>query len=356
MQQKYDSASGGFSLFELIIAMGLGMVVLSGALVLTSQAVGISDMVTQRSEMQQNARVAINMMARDLSLAGTGFPSDGIQLPSGTPSGDVFFAKDSSGCLINDCVYSQDRMFAVNPGDGLGPTINNAITDVVTLVYRDTTSDFDQHKFSDIDGDGKIFEFDQVSLPLYDPAYDDAIFGVEVGDVFVLRQSPDGFLAAAQVTDVNVNGEIRFMPNAADELGFNQPTAGFGAIKDIIHPPANPAFADTFGYRINVITYYIDATDPASPLLMRQVGAHAPVPVAENVENLQITYDIYDEDAVTGTAELVDAGGTPNLIRKVNITLTARSPRESMLGGEFQRVSLTTSIGPRNLTYKDRYE
>ena len=31
MQQKYDSASGGFSLFELIIAMGLGMVVLSGA-------------------------------------------------------------------------------------------------------------------------------------------------------------------------------------------------------------------------------------------------------------------------------------------------------------------------------------
>ena len=77
MQQKFDSASGGFSLFELIVSMGLGMVVLAGALVLTSQAVGISDMVTQRSEMQQNGRVAINMMARDLSLAGTGFPSDG---------------------------------------------------------------------------------------------------------------------------------------------------------------------------------------------------------------------------------------------------------------------------------------
>ncbi len=49
------------------------MVVLSGALLLTSQAVGISDMVTHRSEMHQNARVAINMMARDLSLAGTGW-------------------------------------------------------------------------------------------------------------------------------------------------------------------------------------------------------------------------------------------------------------------------------------------
>ena len=52
---------------------GLGMVILSGALLLTSQAVGISDMVTHRSEMHQNARVAINMMARDLSLAGTGW-------------------------------------------------------------------------------------------------------------------------------------------------------------------------------------------------------------------------------------------------------------------------------------------
>ncbi len=89
---------------------------------------------------------------------------------------------------------------------------------------------------------------------------------------------------------------------------------------------------------------------------MRQVGAHPPVPVAENVENLQITYDIYDEDAVAGTAELDDAGGTPNLIRKVNITLSTRSPRQSLLGREFQRVSLTTSVGPRNLTYKDRYE
>ena len=52
------------------------MVVLSGALLLTSQAVGISDMVTHRSEMHQNARVAINMMARDLSLAGTGWIPD----------------------------------------------------------------------------------------------------------------------------------------------------------------------------------------------------------------------------------------------------------------------------------------
>ena len=40
--------SRGFSLLELIAVLGLGMLVLSGALVLTRQAVGISDMVSQR--------------------------------------------------------------------------------------------------------------------------------------------------------------------------------------------------------------------------------------------------------------------------------------------------------------------
>ena len=350
MQQKYDSASGGFSLFELIIAMGLGMVVLSGALVLTSQAVGISDMVTQRSEMQQNGRVAINMIARDLSLAGTGFPSEGIQLASGGGAGDVLFACDPADCYVTNNVYPQDRMFAVNPGNGLGPEINNVFTDVVTLVYRDANSDLDELPLLDISTNGQILDLD----PAATTAYDDPVVGVQVGDVLVFLAND--FKAVGQVTDVNPNEEVRVMPNAADELNFNQPGAAFGRIQDIIHPPPNPDTAETFIYRINVITYYIDDSDPDSPLLMRQVSAHPPVPVAENVENLQLTYDIYDEDAVTGTAELDDAGGTPNLIRKVNITLSVHSPRESLLGGEYQRLSLTTSVGPRNLTYKDRYE
>jgi len=72
MQPASYRTSRGFSIFELIIAMGLATVVLGGALALTSQAIGISDLVSQRSDMQQNGRVAINMMALDASLAGTG--------------------------------------------------------------------------------------------------------------------------------------------------------------------------------------------------------------------------------------------------------------------------------------------
>ena len=91
-------------------------------------------------------------------------------------------------------------------------------------------------------------------------------------------------------------------------------------------------------------------------MLMRQVNTHPPMAVAEYVENLQVTYDIYDENAAVAQADLDDAGGVPNQIRKVNITLTVRSPGETMIGRDFQRITLTTSVGPRNLTYKDRYE
>ncbi len=82
MQQRYLGSSSGFTLMELLIALGLGVVVLSGALVMTSQSININDLVTQRSDMQQNARVAINMMSREFTVAGTGSSTARIRTPS----------------------------------------------------------------------------------------------------------------------------------------------------------------------------------------------------------------------------------------------------------------------------------
>ncbi len=113
MQRASYRTVRGFSIFELIVAMGLATVVLGGALALTSQAIGLSDMVSQRSDMQQNGRVAMNMMALDASLAGTGFPTSGIQLPAGTSSSDSHFACDEAGgCYITNNVYTDERLYA----------------------------------------------------------------------------------------------------------------------------------------------------------------------------------------------------------------------------------------------------
>ncbi len=88
---------------------------------------------------------------------------------------------------------------------------------------------------------------------------------------------------------------------------------------------------------------------------MRQVSAHPPVPVAENVVDLQMTYDIFDDITEAGAADLPDAGSSLNQIRKINISLAIRSSAESLSDRDSQRIHLTTSVGPRNLTYRDRY-
>ena len=345
MRQAIYRSSRGFTLFELIVAMGLATVVLGGALALTSQAIGLSDMVGQRSDMQQNGRVAINMIARDASLAGTGFSTDGIQLPAGDGSHDSHFACDeATGCHLTNNVYTDERLYATWPGDSGGPTVNGVATDVITLVYDDPTSDFNQYPLATIDAEGKIVTFN----PATTPAYNDAVAGLKPGDV-VLVYNVIG-QAVATVTDVLASEEVRFMPGNADQLDFNQQSgAAIGTVKSLLGP-------STYARRIFIITYYIDNSDPDNPLLMRQVNAHPPMAVAEYVENLQVTYDIYDDDASAATADLVDAGSVPNQIRKTNITLTVRSPGQTLIEQDFQRITLTTSVGPRNLTYRDRYE
>jgi len=349
MQRASFCTSRGFSIFELIIAMGLATVVLGGALALTSQAIGISDMVSQRSDMQQNGRVAINMIARDASLAGTGFPTSGVQLASGASSQDSHFACDSGGCYVTNNVYTAERLYATWPGQAGGPTINGMATDVITLVYDDPSSALDEFVLDNIQGSNNKIFFDLATAT----AYDDAVIGLKEGDVLLMNNINGQ--AVTTVTSVLTAGEVRLNPN--DPLDFNQQgAAAFGHFKSILSPPADPAYPPTTARRIFIVTYYIDNSDPNVPLLMRQVNAHPPMAVAEYVENLQVTYDIYDELTAVGTAGLDDAGGLPNQIRKTNITLTVRSPGETMIGQDFQRLTLTTSVGPRNLTYRDRYE
>jgi hypothetical protein len=90
---------------------------------------------------------------------------------------------------------------------------------------------------------------------------------------------------------------------------------------------------------------------------MRQVGGQTPIPVAENIENLQASYDIYDETSGTETSNLDDAGlssgKSPNQIRKINLSISARA---NDLKGKVQRMTLATSVSARDMSFRDRYD
>jgi hypothetical protein len=71
--------------------------------------------VTQRAETQQNMRAAIELMTKDLSMAGAGLPTGGLQLANKPAPSKV--ACNQSGTLL--CSRRD-----VYPNSGIGVAIN----------------------------------------------------------------------------------------------------------------------------------------------------------------------------------------------------------------------------------------
>ena len=84
------------------------------------QGMNATFMVTQRAETQQNMRAAIELMTKDLSMAGAGLPSGGLQLA--TTSGNLKVACNQTGtCYVAGDTYPNGNfMYGILPGFGNG--------------------------------------------------------------------------------------------------------------------------------------------------------------------------------------------------------------------------------------------
>ena len=336
-------SSRGSSVLELVMSTLLTGVVLLAGGALFGPAIDVSHMVIQRASMQQSARSAMDVMSRELSLAGNGIPGGGIQLPDGAGVDPPKFACDSGGCYVTSPgnEYSDARLYALTTGDEMGQVVNGITTDIVTVAYRDPNSNLDEYPLTEVSVSGDQIQFNISTSP----AYDDPATGVKSGDVLLLCNMNG--CAAGVVTNVGADGTVDL---GDDPLDINQPSADFGNISSIRNPGI-----ETRAFRLLVVTYYIDASNPDALRLMRQVNAHPPQVAAFNVENLQMSYDIFDQNSSTVTNDLSDAGGTPNQIRKINMSLGARSPGELLFQRGYERLILTTSVSPRNLRFRDLY-
>ena len=356
MGARNSIPTAGYSLVEVLIAVGLSSILMGSGALVFQQGVLVNSAISEHTEMQQSARAALNLIARDLSIAGTGVAEGGIALPSGSGSGAPLFGCDSADCYITDNDYADDNIYAITPGDGIGPTVNGAVTDVVTLVYEDNTVNLNEFPLTNVTTSGSQITFD----PATNPPIEDVIAN---GDMLVLCNING--CAAGVVTGIQVAQQRALFANN-DPLNVNQPSASFGNIASILDPPSGPTFPPTWVIRVQTITYYIEVppgldgtvgtADDGDPRLMFQVNAQSPVPVADGVENLQFSYDVYDDAAEAATANLSGAGGLPNQIRKVNISLTVRSSTAGVFGTGFERMTLSTSVSPRNLSFRDRYD
>jgi type IV pilus assembly protein PilW len=70
MKQASIHGSGGFTLTELMVSMAIGMVVLAGVTTTFMSQTRIYNAQEQVNEMEQNARGALDLIAREIKMAG----------------------------------------------------------------------------------------------------------------------------------------------------------------------------------------------------------------------------------------------------------------------------------------------
>jgi prepilin-type N-terminal cleavage/methylation domain-containing protein len=353
----------GFSLLELMVAMALGLMVLAATTQLFKNGMDATILVSQSSEMQQNVRATLNLVAKDVSMAGSGLPPSGVALPFGAGSTPSFFAVDPNRAWLANNTYPLNSMYGIIPGNGNGtevgqpaiiPATGNG-ADAITVIYADYAFPLNQYGTSiplaNPNGDKVTFAPPGAPPPGF-PAIQSPT-GLQVGDL-ILFNNNQGY-AVGEITGIapaGPNTDVSFADG--DPLNINQSGAANGNIKFLIGGGA------TVATRIWAVTYFIEIPAAATrqpPRLMRQVNGQPPSPVADNIIGLDITYDMCDGTNgpnCSGQPNPLAAPFSPSQIHKVNLQVKGQTL--TSYGNKSRSTVLSTSVSTRSLSFKDRYQ
>ena len=242
--------SGGFSLIELLVGVGISLVIALAAAAMYMTTAGIGRANLRVSEIQSNGQMAMDALRRDIINAGfRGLTGDPVQITR------------AAVAITNDCGGNSSG-FSMNLRQGVwGANDTNPFTAscIPTANYLR-------------------------------------------GDLLAVRRlgiTPTGTLAA---TRLYVRSAFQaaeyFLGNAPPALAFN-PMADYAA--------------DASVYFISPFTVSADES-PQVPALYRVrllpgPAMSAPELVASGVEDLQVQFDVRDWE--TGDVRILDAGGAP---------------------------------------------
>jgi prepilin-type N-terminal cleavage/methylation domain-containing protein len=374
---RITKSQRGFTLLELLVATSIGLTVILVMMSLFKTGMDATMRVTQRAETQQNMRAAMELMTKDISLAGGGLPSGGLQLSTGGLS--KFACNQTGTCYITGGTYpnsasgSANYMYAIEPGFGVGvqngavipaaPGQTNSSITTVSCDYNFPLSNFNFTFPSGTAANVAVINGAITPNNILAPG------GLQVGDLLMFNVSTPGngktgsgtslvqnAAVVAEITGIPSNTSVNFA--AADALNFNF-TSGSNNLSAVATAAAG-AGAQTSVCRLQVVSYFLQVPPAGgtvqTPRLMRQVNGLDAVPVADGIINLQFTYDVID--SITGTVVAnqqnpIGAGESPSLIQKVNIWVMGSSLTPD--GNRSQNMYLATSVSTRDMSFCNSY-
>ena len=343
------------------------LILLGGALGTFQNGLKMSDSATQMADATQNLRAGVNQLIKDVMQAGRIIGPEGIPVPLGT--GIPIARPSPPGMAMTFDLSTTTNLPDITTGYQLGPSINGASTDLITILTVDAfTIPVETPPAGAVDPDEGTIDpsGDSVTLPpnsvwlVGDPANHTP--PMHTGDLVLFKNARGMAIQTVTSTDAT---KVYFAAN--DWFKFNQRNAPQGSLMQIKDTASvvTPWVDQTTLFRVLMISYYVDnTTTPGSPRLVRQINNFAPQALAGVVEDLDLTYDLVDgvnNPAAIPQLPFTDNSLSPpvtynsNQIRKVNIHVGVRSEAISRTTDDYIRNQISTSVDVRSLASVDRY-
>lgn len=333
-QTGREQSQSGFSIIELVVGVTIFIIVMGAIYGLLELGRSGRLNTTQRSEVLQNMRIAINTLGRDAINAGVDYPNQGAMVPD-----------DKLRSLANIANIAGQSLDVDNEEDMVTPVyakndvnrIGTLDTDQVTIAFIDDTFNGNsQLPISSIDADGQKMSVGAGGDP----------DNCSVGDIYVItgqNGSAIGWLTGKEDDDLKFE--------QGDPLGIN-------GDDDPATNPIAKVQAPASIQRINWVTYYVadeDGNGTGTGTIRRRVygGSNAGAagfvdqPLAFGIENFQVQYVLAD-----GTVVDVPAIDAMIAIRQVRVSVSVRSPDLDPKTNQPFRSSLTATFNTRNLAYE----
>jgi prepilin-type N-terminal cleavage/methylation domain-containing protein len=346
----------GFSIFEMLIAVTVMLIVTAGVVSLMRSSTQIATTTYEMTDAQESMRVAQEYVSRDLLNAGDGLksltpiivpkafaqayltlnpivdPVGDAAMPTGTLDFGILTTDNNvpTGTVVAGATPAGTTVRTLPDGTG---------TDRQTILEIDPQ--FVAITPSAINATGTV-----VTLPS-----GTAMTQFTIGEIYFFSSSQGGTFAT--ITDLNSGSRTLTFANGGVDIGLNKPgSAGADTDLDIISKSGTVA---TSMQRIQIVHYYVDSNG----LLMRRVfgikGAiYRDSIIAEHVVNVQYKYSLETTDSSGNVVQPTDSLQNKNQrvgVRSVEVTVTVETPH---LLQNNQRAQLVSSVSTsvRNMQFR----
>jgi len=294
MNQNFFKKSKGVTLIELLIALVISSILIAGIYRTFIHQQKTYATQEQVADMQQNVRVAINRMIREIRMVGFGGKNENTKGDNDiitafvTVNGFANIINPVNDTIVDGINHDQITVIGAFRQIGILAAAANAGDNTININYIGNTKfDTDKKKYMCINGRYN-YEVDPTKPPI---------------TLAKTAVNPSGTL-----NESHVAGELVFL--------------------------------------VEAITYGLEKDPNGTPVLFRDSNTGGGnQDVAEYVEDLQFRYVLADNTEV-------DLPGNPKDVRGVRITIQARtrlSDPQLKEGGGFRRRTLNTYIDLRNI-------